>query len=689
MSHPAHAARKLDLVHTRNIGIAAHVDAGKTTLTERILFYSGASYKIGEVHDAAAHMDYLAEEQAHGITITSAVTRAAWHDHLIQIVDTPGHVDFTIEVERAMRVLDGCIVVLDGVRGVEPQTETVWHQRNKFDLPCLFFINKMDRPGADFEHALESMRRRLKAEPVVITVPLPEERAVVHLIDRTILRFEGEFGEIVQEQPCDDALWGTLSAYRENLLLNAAEIDENLADRVLAGEEPEPEQLWSALRQGTLSGRIHPCFGGSALRNQGVQPLLDGVVRLLPSPQERVPSVAVREDGSKERVEVGEQGPLVALAFKVQLWEGRRHVFVRVYRNRIRPGDTVAVLRPGEHPLQEHVARIFDLDANHKSKLDEAIAGEIVLLAGLRHITTGDTLCHPEHLLALERIEAREPVLSLAIEPQSSEDEEKLLEVLDKLQQEDPTLRLSENPDTGQRILSGMGELHLQIVRERVEREFHLRIRTGKPAVALHETITLPASAEVLFQPPAEAAQKGPELKARVRMNVTPRERGSGVAITVEPEILPPDQQLSPLQSDAIQEGARLALTSGPLEGAPLEDLSVTVEMVELFGKASTPDALRAAAGMAVNRAIREATPILLHPIMSVEVVVPEENLGAVLGDLQGRHGVILDTGKWGETATIRCEVALDRLLGYSTELRSLTQGRGQFSTIFARFEQI
>ncbi len=689
MSHPTHAARKLDLAHTRNIGIAAHVDAGKTTLTERILFYTGASYKIGEVHDAAAHMDYLAEEQAHGITITSAVTRATWRDHLIQIVDTPGHVDFTIEVERAMRVLDGCIVVLDGVRGVEPQTETVWHQRNKFDLPSLFFINKMDRPGADFEHALESMRKRLKAEPVVITVPLPEEHAVVHLIDRTILRFEGEFGEIAREEPCDDALWDTLSTYRENLLLNAADIDENLADRVLAGEEPEPELLWDALRRGTLSGRIHPCFGGSALRNLGVQPLLDGVIRLLPAPQERAPAVALLEDGGQERIEVGEQGPLVAMAFKVQLWEGRRHVFVRVYRNRIRPGDTVAVLRPGGPPLQEHVARIFDLDANRKSKLDEAIAGEIVLLAGLRHITTGDTLCHPGHLLALERIEAREPVLSLAIEPQSSEDGEKLLEALDKLQQEDPTLRLIENADTGQWVLSGMGELHLQIVRERLEREFHLRVRTGKPAVALHETIALPASAEVLFQPPAEATQKGLELKARVLMKVTPLERGSGVTITVKPEIQPPDQQLSPLQSEAIQEGVRLALASGPLEGAPLEDLAATVERVELFGKASSPDALRAAAGMAVNRAIREATPVLLHPIMSVEVVVPEENLGGVLGDLQGRHGVILDTSKWGDTATIRCEVALDRLLGYSTELRSLTQGRGQFSTIFARFEQI
>jgi elongation factor G len=681
-------AKAPDLSHTRNIGIAAHVDAGKTTLTERILFYTGASYKIGEVHDGAAHMDYLAEEQSHGITITSAVTRASWADHLIQLIDTPGHVDFTIEVERSMRVLDGCVVVLDGVRGVEPQTESVWQQRNKFALPCLFFINKMDRPGADFEHAMESMRKRLHADPVPITVPLEEQQAVVHLIERTLIRFEGEHGETVQQEPCDQETWAALAPYRESLLLAAAEMDENLADMVLEEKEPEPAMVWEALRRGTLEGRIHPCFGGSALRNLGVQPLLDGVVKLLPSPLDRPPATALREDGSEELVNVGDDGPLVALAFKVQLWDGRRHVFARIYRNRLKPGDTIAVQRPdGEH-LQEHIARIFDLDANRKSKLDEAVAGQIVLFAGLRHVSTGDTLCNPDHLMTLERIETREPVISLAVEPASSEEEDKFLEVLGKLQQEDPTLQLEEDEETGQRLLKGMGELHLQIVIERLEREFHMQVRSGKPAVALRETVTGRASASVLFQPPPDPSEKIPEMKAGVTLSVSPRERSAGTDILIEPEMEPEGHDLSLPQRQGVEEGIRLVLASGPMEGAPLEDLEIRVDRVELFGRASSPDALRAAAAKATLKAIQDAAPGVLHPIMSVEVVVPEENLGMVLGDLQGRHGVILDTEKWKDTVTICCEVALDRLLGYTTELRSMTQGRGQFSTIFKRFDQ-
>jgi elongation factor G len=677
-----------DLSHTRNIGIAAHVDAGKTTLTERILFYTGASYKIGEVHDGAAHMDYLAEEQSHGITITSAVTRASWADHLIQLIDTPGHVDFTIEVERSMRVLDGCVIVLDGVRGVEPQTESVWQQRNKFNLPALFFINKMDRPGADFAHAMESMRKRLHADPVPITVPLEEQQAVVHLIERTLISFEGEHGERVQQEPCDQETWDSVASFRESLLLAAAEIDEGLADMVLEEQEPEPAQIWQALRRGTLEGRIHPCFGGSALRNLGVQPLLDGVLHLLPSPLDRPPATALREDGSEELVTVGDQGPLVALAFKVQLWEGRRHVFARIYRNRLKPGDTVAVQRPdGEH-LQEHVARIFDLDANRKSKLEQAVAGQIVLLAGLRHVSTGDTLCNPEHLLTLERIETREPVISFAIEPASNEEEEKFLDVLDKLQQEDPTLQLEEDEETGQRLLKGMGELHLQIVIERLQREFHLQVRTGTPAVALRETVTDRASASALFQPPPDPSEKIPEMKAGVTLSVSPLERGTGARILIEPRLEPEGHDLSPQQQEGLEQGILLVLASGPMEGAPLEDLEVRVDKVELFGRASSPDALRAAAAKATLKAIQDAAPGVLHPIMTVEVVVPEDNLGMVLGDLQGRHGVILDTEKWRDTVTISCEVALDRLLGYTTELRSMTQGRGQFSTIFSRFDQ-
>ena len=680
-------AGKMDLSLVRNIGIAAHIDAGKTTLTERILFYTGALYKIGEVHDGAAHMDYLAEEQDHGITITSAVTKANWQDHLIQLVDTPGHVDFTIEVERSMRILDGCVTVLDGVRGVEPQTETVWRQRTKFDLPCLFFVNKMDRPGADYEQALNSIRKRLAAEPVPVTVPLPEQNALVHLIDKTLLRFSGEHGEQVSETPCDDQVWAAVAAQRENLLLGIAETDEPLADLVLAGEEPDSDMIWQALRRATCNAELFPCFAGSALRNLGVQPLLDGIVRLLPSPLDRPAALAFREDGTEEAVVMEDQGPLAALAFKVQMWDGRRHVFARLYRGKLKAGDSVAFRKPDGRLLQEHVARLFDVDAAKKRRLEQAHAGEIVLLAGLRHAATGDTLCDPSHLLLLQRIDASEPVLSLAIEPASSDQEDKFLEVLGKLQEEDPTLKFHEDPETGQNLLSGMGELHLQIVVERLQREFHLQVKTGRPAVALRETITRAAEADLMFQPAADPAGKEMERKVRIRLRVAPLPRGDGLRTLIEPDILPEGSRLNPEQAEALQQGIRFSLGGGPIEGAPMQDIEVRVDQVELFGAASSAESINAAASRALRRAIDAAGPVLLQPIMQAEVVVPEENLGSVLGDLQARHALIRDTRKEGGNAAITCELPLAKLLGYTTELRSMTQGRGQFSTIFQRFD--
>ncbi len=677
------------LSHIRNIGIAAHVDAGKTTLTERILYYTGASHKIGEVHDGTAHMDYLAEEQSHGITITAAVTKAPWRDHLLQIVDTPGHVDFTIEVERAMRVLDGCILVLDGVRGVEPQTETVWRQRSRFQLPVLFFINKMDRPGASFSHSLESIQRRLGAEPVPITVPLMDEPAVVHLIERQLIRFTGNQGSELIVEPCPAAIWEELTDYRESLLLACAELDESLADCVLEGEDPDPESLWQVLQQGTRAGALFPCFGGSALRNLGVQPLLDGVVRLLPAPLDRPPSLAVRPDGTPEEVAMDGEGPLVALAFKVQLWDGRRHVFTRIYRNRLSPGDRVAFLNAEGRVVREQVARIFDVDAGHRTRLHQAQAGQIVLLAGLRFASTGDTLCDPEHLLRLERIDAREPVLSLAVEPAAGTEEEKFLEALEKVLQEDPTLRLEEDPETGQRLLRGMGELHLSIVLERLEREFGVRIRSGKPAVAVRETIQQSAKADILYAPPPVPDQRIPERTARVLVSVAPGERASGVRWEIQPRILPEGAVLSEEQRLALENGIRSALEAGPQQGARVEDVQVGIEEVELFGPASTPEALQAAAFRAVQKALAQAEPALLQPIMALEVVVPKENLGTVLGDLQSRRATIRDTRTEGNTATIECFVALEKILGYTTDLRSQTQGRGQFSMQFERFDLI
>lgn len=679
----------LDLSLIRNIGVAAHVDAGKTTLTERMLYYAGVSHKIGEVHEGAAHMDYMVEEQEHGITITAAVTKLPWQNHLIQLVDTPGHVDFTIEVERSMRVLDGCVIVLDGVRGVEPQTETVWRQRTRFLLPSLFFINKLDRPGADFGRALATVQARLGAEPVAVTVPLPDyDGTVVHLIERTRLRFTGERGEQVEVTPCDAETWEQMRPWRESLLLAAAEMDEALAEQVLAEQEPEPAAVWAALRQATLAGKTCPCFAGSALRNQGVQPLLDGVVQLLPSPLERPPSRAQRPDGSEELVAIDPNGPLAALVFKVQMWEGRRHVFARLYRGTLRPGDEVMIPSRDGHSRQERAARLFDVDANHKARLEQVTAGQIVLLAGLRWATTGDTLCAPGHPLWLERIETREPVLGLAIEPQSSSEEEKLLEALDKLQQEDPTLRVEENSETGQRVLRGMGELHLQIAGERLQREFHINIRVGQPDVVLRETIAQAAEANSLFHRVIEQPDgKKLELKAWARVAVEPLPRGAGVTVIAEPRLRPEGVELHPTQQEAITGAAEDVLANGPMTGSPLQDLTVRVIEVELFGALSDARALRVAVAEAARKALAQAGGVILRPIMATEVVVPEGDVGTVLGDLQSRRAVIRDTTTLGEMTTIHCDCALDRLLGYITDLRGMTRGRGQFSMHFDRFD--
>ena len=676
-----------DLSHIRNIGIVAHVDAGKTTLTERVLYYAGASHKIGEVHDGEAHMDYMAEERSHGITITAAVTQAHWGGHLLQIVDTPGHVDFTIEVERSMRVLDGCIIVLDGVHGVEPQTETVWGQRNKFSVPTLFFVNKMDRVGADYDHALSSIADRLSARPAPVTVPLPDRDAVVQLVDRTLISFSGDKGETVTSAPCDEATWQAMAPHRESLLLSLAETDDALADQVLAGEEPAADVLWRALRKATLLGDLQPCFGGSALRNQGVQPLLDAVVRLLPCPTDRPASLARRPDGETETVAMDASGPLAALAFKVQLWDGRRHVFTRLYRGSLKPGDLVAIPGRDGQPLQERVARIFDVDAARKTRIEEAFAGQIVLLAGLRHATTGDTLCAPGHPLLLERIDLREPVLGLAIEPHSTAEEEKLLEALEKLQEEDPTLRLVEDEETGQRVLRGMGELHLQIAFERLEREFHLKVRSGRPDVVMRETIARPATDQAIYDRVIEQDHKTLTLKAGARVSLTPLARGAGVRVIAEPRVRPEGEALNELQRQAAEAGALDATWAGPLDGARVTDLEIRIDEIELFGQASPPQALRVAVGKAARRAIRGGDGLLLRPIMDTRVVVPAEDLGSVLGDLQARRALIRDTKTSADHAVIACDCALDRLLGYITDLRSMTHGRGQFSMKLARFD--
>ena len=673
-----------DLSHVRNIGIAAHIDAGKTTLTERILYYTGASHKIGEVHDGEAHMDYLAEEQAHGITIMAAVTQCPWKNHVIQVVDTPGHVDFTIEVERSMRVLDGAVIVLDGVRGVEPQTETVWRQATRFDLPLMFFVNKMDRPGADFGRSMESVQKRLGGEPVPVCVPVGDE--VVHLVDKEVYRFEGERGEQLQVRPCEPELWEEVAEFREAMLLAAADLDDDIAEIVLEDGEPEPEALWAALRKGTLERKIHPFLGGTALKNQGVQPLLDSVLKLLPSPTQRPQASGTDMEGNPVPVSMDAKGPLAALAFKVQLIDGRRHVFVRLYRGSLHPGDNVLLAGTGE---TERVARIFDIDANKKKRIEAAYAGQIVLLAGMRKATTGDTICQVDEPVLLESIQTRDPVLGLAIETDSTQDEKKLLEVLQKFQEEDPTLVLEEDPETGQRILRGMGELHLQIAFERLEREFKLKIRAGKPAVVVRESILGTGQGSSEFHRVFEQEEARIEMRANATAQVESLPRDTGIEFVLSPTIEPDGAQLKADQLQSIEDGARDAATSGPLQGAQLQDLKIQVQKVETFGPASSPQAIRVAVAEAVRKAIASAGSTLLQPVMATEVVVPEESLGGVLGDLQARGALIHDTRTELGTASITCDAPLQKLLGYTTDLRSMTRGRGQFTMTFDRFDAV
>jgi elongation factor G len=670
----------------RNIGIAAHIDAGKTTLTERILFYTGALHRIGEVHDGGAHTDYQPEEQQHGITITTAVTRCPWRDHLIQVVDTPGHVDFTIEVERAMRVLDGAVIVIDGVRGVEPQTETVWRQANKFDIPRIFFLNKMDRPGADYARSMKTLSEKLRANPVPVCIPIIEQNIVLDLVNQEAISFSGTNGETVSRGPIPDDLLEEAEEQRESMLLAAAEADPELEDAVLEGEDIAPERVWAALRKATIEGTINPIFGGSALRNWGVQPLLDGVLALLPAPMDRPETIAKKvADEEEVLVQMVDAEPLVALAFKVQMFDGRRHVFARIYRGTLTPGDKVAV---AGKDIEERVARVFDIDANRKKRIKVASAGQIVLLAGLRHATTGDTLCAPdsEHLF-LESIDARDPVLGLAIEPESSRDEEKLLEALRKVCEEDPTLKFEEDKETGQRILSGMGELHLQIIFERIQREHKISVRAGRPRVVTRETVGGSGQADVLLNRQIRIGDKELLLKARAVATARPSERGAGNHATVSPMVLPEDASLSEAQLAALELGVNDSILGGPLEGAPLVDVSVSLKTIELFEEASSPQALRIAASQAVREALLDAGGQVLRPIMKVEVVVPDESMGSVLGDLQSRRAIITGQTSNMGTSTILAECPLNGLLGYTTELRSMTRGRGQFTMEFERFD--
>ncbi|PIE19299.1 MAG: elongation factor G [Proteobacteria bacterium] len=673
---------KLDRV--RNIGIVAHIDAGKTTVTERFLFYSGRIHKTGEVHDGEATMDWMPEEQDKGITITAAATTLEWRGHELHLIDTPGHVDFTIEVERSLRVLDGVVVVFCGVGGVEPQSETVWMQAEKFRVPRMAFINKLDRVGADFDAVLEQMRERLGARPVRMQIPIGLEDHHVGVVD--LLKLQALTWTRAAEDPPEvgevpAALREAAEAAREELIEAAADIDDEIAEAYLEGNEIDPAKVKAAIRKGCLENTIVPVFCGTALRNKGIQPLLDGVVDYLPSPLEVRPAVGVKPRTEEREERAPElKAPLSALAFKVQMEQGRKAVYMRIYSGRMKPGDDVLNARLFK---KEKLARLFKVHANRRERIQEASVGDIVLAMGLKNTATGDTLCAPDAPILLERIDTYEPVISRAIEAKTLAEKEKLDFALEKIVDEDPTFSVSESEETGQTLVAGMGELHLDIIILRLIREYGVEARLGKPQVVYRETIAEEAEDEYIFERKGEDEALWGQAKVRVR----PRERGTGMAFVNE--LSPPELLVSPAVPEAVMEGLRDAASSGVSAGFPLVDVEVALTNLGLR-EATTPNpvAYRAAAAEAFRRASQAATPILLEPIMAVEVIVPEESMGEVIGDLNARGGNIEELGFRGGKRVVKAMVPMKEMFGYSNAVRSLTQGRANFTMTFQRFDK-
>ncbi|MBI5495485.1 MAG: elongation factor G [Deltaproteobacteria bacterium] len=679
------------LARVRNVGICAHIDAGKTTLTERVLFYTGVSHRMGEVHDGDTIMDYMVQERERGITITAAVTECPWKGHDVHIIDTPGHVDFTIEVERSLRVLDGAVVVFDAVNGVEPQSETVWRQADRYHVPRLAFINKMDRVGADFEMSVDSIRKKLGANPVPVNLPIGKEHefdGVLDLLSRERVTFEGDRGTDVTRTPATGVELDEINLNRDALVEACADVDDAVAEAYLGGADVTRELLEAALRKGCISGKLVPVLAGSALKDKGVQLLLDAMVAYLPAPPDLPPMKGFepRTHAPMER-EQKPEAPLVALAFKIQMEEGRKQVYLRLYSGTLSSGDEVL---NSTHGKKEKVARLFLAHADKRTRIDKATAGQLVVAAGLKFARTGDTLCAPNAPMLLDKMAFQEPVIAIAVEARRNQDQEKLEEVLQKLQDEDPTLRVQVDPDTGQTLLRGMGELHLEIIVDRLDREFGTPVNTGRPQVVFREALGAEAHAHDTFEKVLPEATGGEmHLFAGARVRLKPRQRGAGnLVVTENVRLDPPDLQLDEEQEAAVREGCEDAIRNGPLQGFPLVDVELQLETLQLRPKQSTEVALRAAIGKATREAARTASPRLLQPIMQMEIVAPQDLTGPVMGDLQARGGRIEGMDSERGATIIRATAPLVKLFGYSTDLRSLTQGRGTFTMQFGRFDE-
>jgi elongation factor G len=676
-------AAKSKISRTRNIGIVAHIDAGKTTVTERILFFTGKSYKMGEVHDGEAIMDWMPQEQERGITITSAVTTCEWNNHDIHIIDTPGHVDFTIEVERSLRVLDGAVVVFCAVGGVEPQSETVWHQADKYGVPKIAFINKMDRVGADFFGTIDMMRQRFTSIPVAIQIPAGSEdnfRGAIDLINQKMLVWDDSTqGMEYSTQEIPEEFANQAKLRREKMIETLADIDDDLADKYLGGEEITVAEIEKALRKATISLKIVPVLCGTALRNKGIQPILDAVINYLPSPEDIPPVKGINPVTKKDEVRhSSDKEPLAALAFKIMLDEGRKLTYLRIYSGKIHVNDEIynaVKKRP------EKVARLLRMHANKRERIDIASAGDLVAVLGLKTTTTGDTLCDEEHPIMLELIEFYEPVISQAIEAKTPADQEKLTIALDKLIEEDPTLKVKYEEETAQTIISGMGELHLEIIVDRLLREFNCHVNVGRPRVVYRETIQKKVETEGIFE--KELGEK--KHFGHVRLSLAPRKRGSGNEIInkIDDSIIPAEYY------EVIEAGIREAMMNGVLNGYPVIDVEVTIIGGSFREGDSSAQGYKIAAATAFRDGLSSADPLMLEPIMMVDIITPSEFMGDVIGDINARRGEIQSVNPKGTVSEIKAKVPLKAMFGYSTDLRSSTQGRAIFSMIFSEYNKV
>jgi elongation factor G len=675
-------AKGQSLNTTRNIGIIAHIDAGKTTVTERVLFYSGRVHKMGEVHNGEATMDWMVEEKERGITITSAVTSCEWLGHTINIIDTPGHVDFTIEVERSLRILDGAIGVFCAVGGVEPQSETVWHQADKYKVPKIVFINKLDRIGADFFRAVQMIRDRLAAVPLVLQLPWGLEESFKGVIDlvnmKGIVWEDDSLGARLSMVPVPEEMAEEAARYRDLLLETLAERDDLIMERYLADEQIQVQELKAAIRKATTLMKLVPVFCGAALRNRGIQPLLDGIVDYLPSPLDVPPITGTNPlTGEVESRPPKAKGPFSALAFKVMMDQGRKMTYLRVYSGTVTAGS--AVYNPGRG-LTEKPARLLKMHSNKRERIGEASAGDIVAAMGLKLTTTGDTLCDEAHPILLETIQFNEPVISVAVEPKGVQDHDRLLDALGKLSDEDPTFKFRIDEETGQTLISGMGELHIEIIVGRLKREFLVPVNQGKPQVVYRETITVPVEEESLFK--RELA--GQEHFAGIRIRLSPSPRGSGNLFVNQCD----DPMLNEAFLEAISNGIAEAQAGGTLLGYPVCDVQTTLLGVQIKENLTDVMAFKAAANMGFRGAFQKGEPVLLEPIMKTEVLAPEEFTGEIIGDLNSRQGKIEQIASTGAIQALTASVPLSKMFGYSTALRSVTHGRGTFSMQFSHYDR-